>query len=182
MTQLQQIIKRTFDIVGAFLGLLFLFPFACIIIIVLKCSSKGPIFYKQVRIGQFGKTFRCVKFRTMSVGSDNKGTITTATDSRITPIGKFLRRYKLDEFPQLWNVLMGRMSFVGPRPDVPGYADTLVGKDREMLALKPGITGPASIFFRYEEELLACTVSPKKFNDQTIWPLKVKINLYDYNI
>ena len=108
----------------------------------------------------------------MFIGADRHGSITTATDSRITPIGKFLRTWKLDEFPQLFNVLLGKMSFVGPRPDVEGYADILEGDDRKVLELRPGITGPATVFFRYEEELLAQVDDPVAFNDNVIWPLK----------
>jgi lipopolysaccharide/colanic/teichoic acid biosynthesis glycosyltransferase len=112
----------------------------------------------------------------MYTGSDRLGSITTGIDKRITPIGKILRKYKLDELPQLWNVLTGTMSFVGPRPDVRGYADTLTGEDRVILSIKPGITGPASLYFRNEEELLAKVENPSKYNDEVIWPLKVKIN------
>ena len=115
----------------------------------------------------------------MHIGSGHKGTITSAHDERITPIGHFLRKYKLDEIPQLWNVFIGKMSFVGPRPDVPGYADRLTGENRKILELLPGITGPASLFFRNEEELLCKTKNPKIFNDATLWPKKVELNL-DY--
>lgn len=109
--------------------------------------------------------------------SEKLGSITTAADSRITLIGKLLRKFKLDELPQLWNVFTGKMSFVGPRPDVPGYADKLEGSDRKILELRPGITGPASIYFRNEEELLAGVENPKEYNDAVIWPRKVQLNL-----
>lgn len=131
----------------------------------------------QTRVGCQGRLFRCVKFRTMQVSSEGLGTITTATDSRVTPVGRFLRRWKLDELPQLWNVVMGEMSFVGPRPDVPGYADRLNGSDRRVLELRPGITGPATLLFRDEERLLAMAKDAKAFNDQVIYPEKLRINL-----
>jgi lipopolysaccharide/colanic/teichoic acid biosynthesis glycosyltransferase len=115
----------------------------------------------------------------MYIGSEHKGTITSAIDNRITPIGHFLRKFKLDELPQLWNVLIGKMSLVGPRPDVAGYADKLMGENRKILELKPGITGPASLYFRNEEEVLAQVDNLKQYNDTVIWPKKVELNL-DY--
>lgn len=177
MTLYQKFIKRTFDLVFSFTGLIILCPIGLLLSILIKLSSNGPVFYKQNRIGRYGKPFICIKFRTMYTGTDKQGSITSATDSRITPIGKFLRKYKIDEFPQLWNVLIGKMSFVGPRPDVPGYADKLSGEDRKILNLRPGITGPASIYFRNEETLLAEVSDPQKYSDQVIWPQKVKLNL-----
>ena len=177
MRRSQRILKRLFDITGAAAGLLFLFPPACILAVLLKISSKGPVFYRQQRVGRHAQLFQCIKFRTMTVGAERMGTVTTATDVRITPVGRFLRRYKLDEFPQLWNVLIGRMSFVGPRPDVSGYADKLSGEDRKILELRPGITGPATLFFRYEEQLLAGVAHPQEYNDTVIWPTKVRINM-----
>jgi lipopolysaccharide/colanic/teichoic acid biosynthesis glycosyltransferase len=113
----------------------------------------------------------------MTVGPEGEGTITTAMDRRITPMGRVLRRYKLDEYPQLWNVFVGKMSLVGPRPDVPGYADCLKGDDRQVLELRPGITGPASLLFRDEEIILANARDPQRFNDEVIYPAKVRINL-----
>jgi lipopolysaccharide/colanic/teichoic acid biosynthesis glycosyltransferase len=115
--------------------------------------------------------------RTMTTGADSAGTVTTATDKRVTRIGRFLRKFKFDEFPQLYNVFIGKMSFVGPRPDVPGYADRLSGDDRRLLELRPGITGPATIFFRYEEEILANAENPEAYNDTVLWPVKVRMNL-----
>lgn len=176
MTHSQQILKRSFDVTGAAAGLLFLSPFAGLLILLLKVTSKGPVFFRQQRVGRHGKLFQCIKFRTMNTGAEASGTVTTASDNRITPVGHFLRKYKLDEFPQLWNVLIGRMSFVGPRPDVPGYADQLSGADRKILDLAPGITGAATLFFRYEEELLAGVKSPQQYNDEVLWPIKVRIN------
>jgi lipopolysaccharide/colanic/teichoic acid biosynthesis glycosyltransferase len=113
----------------------------------------------------------------MQMDSEKYGSITTAADNRITPVGRFLRRFKLDELPQLWNVLIGNMSFVGPRPDVPGYADKLQGDARKILELRPGITGPATLYFRNEEDLLASASNPKEYSDTVIWPKKVELNL-----
>jgi len=115
----------------------------------------------------------------MYIGADRFWSVTTGTDKRVTPVGRILRQYKIDEFPQLWNVFIGKMSFVGPRPDVPGYADMLTGDDRRILELRPGITGPASLCFRNEEELLAHADDPKQYNDTVLWPAKVAINI-DY--
>lgn len=170
-------VKRVFDIFVSSVGIIvLLIPFIVLSLIV-KLSSNGPIFFLQNRVGYLGKIFKIIKFRTMYTDSEKYGSITTSSDSRITPIGKFLRRYKLDELPQLWNVFIGKMSFVGPRPDVPGYADGLRGDDRKVLNLRPGITGPASIYFKDEEELLAKQDDPKNYNDNIIWPTKVRINL-----
>lgn len=138
-------------------------------------NPRLPFLFRQIRIGQYGRPFSLVKFRTMNPGKDDC-TVTTSNDSRITKVGKFLRKYKLDELPQLWNVLKGDMSFVGPRPDVPGYADKLEGADRIILNLKPGITCPATIKFRNEDELLACQADPLKYNDEVLWPEKVRLN------
>ena len=169
-------IKRAFDFVASFSGLVLLSPVMLAVAAAVRLSSPGPVLYVQDRVGRQGRLFRCAKFRTMRVGADAGGSVTTATDSRITPVGRFLRRWKLDELPQLWNVLTGRMSFVGPRPDVPGYADRLHGEDRRILDLRPGITGPATLLFREEERLLALAKDPKAFNDQVIFPEKVRIN------
>lgn len=139
----------------------------------------GPVFYKQKRVGRYGRMFVMYKFRSMH--NFSKGTtITTKNDKRITPFGSYLRRKKLDELPELWNVLTGDMSFVGPRPDVPGYADKLKGEDRKILELKPGITGPASLKYAREEEILSKVDNPEKYNDEVIYPDKVKINLAYY--
>ena len=145
--------------------------------------GKGNFFFKQERIGQYGKPFKIYKIRTMKSDSDeNDVFVTTANDDRILPFGKFLRKTKLDEIVELVNVLKGEMSLVGPRPDVAGYADKLIGEDRKILELRPGITGPASLKYINEEELLAKVDDPKKYNDEIIYPDKVKINLeYYYN-
>jgi len=137
----------------------------------------GPVFFVQKRVGKGGKLFACHKFRSMGVGH-NGSSVSVAGESRITPLGAKLRRYKLDELPELWDVLIGNMSFVGPRPDVPGYADQLQGEDRIILSLRPGITGPATLKYRNEEELLATVEDPIKYNDEVIYPDKVRINRY----
>lgn len=137
----------------------------------------GNILFKQKRVGQGGRIFTMVKFRTMVVNHSGSS-VSVAGESRITPLGKTLRKYKLDELPELWNVLKGDMSFVGPRPDVPGYADKLEGDNKRILELKPGITGPASLKYRNEEEILAKQEKPQEYNDNIIYPDKIKINLY----
>ncbi len=144
--------------------------------------GKGSFFFKQERVGQYGEPFKIYKIRTMRIQNHNNNFVTTADDDRILPFGKFLRRTKLDEIVELVNVLKGDMSLVGPRPDVAGYADKLTGEDRKILELRPGITGPASLKYINEEELLAKVDDPKKYNDEIIYPDKVKINLeYYYN-
>ena len=169
--------KRLFDIFFSALGLAALCVPFLIVALCIKLTSPGPVFFRQQRIGRKGKSFFVIKFRTMFTGAERHGSITTSNDSRVTPVGRWLRRCKLDEFPQLWNVLVGKMSFVGPRPDVPGYADRLEGIARIILELRPGITGPASLYFRNEEKLLASEKDPKKYNDTVIWPKKVELNL-----
>lgn len=136
----------------------------------------GPVVFTQKRVGKNGQLFTMYKFRSMEVAHSGSS-VSVKGESRITPLGAVLRKYKLDELPELWNVLLGDMSFVGPRPDVPGYADKLVGKEREVLRLRPGITGPASLKYRNEEELLAEQDNPQKYNDEVIFPDKVRINL-----
>ena len=149
------VIKFIFDRVVAFIGLLFLWPVLLIVAILVKVKMPGgPAFFVQKRVGKDGRLFDCHKFRTMTV-KHNGSTVSVAGDSRITPLGAKLRHYKLDELPGLWDVLIGNMSFVGPRPDVPGYADKLEGDDRDVLKLRPGITGPATLKYRLEDEYLA---------------------------
>jgi lipopolysaccharide/colanic/teichoic acid biosynthesis glycosyltransferase len=169
-------IKRLFDISASFFGLIFFSPVFLLIALLIKVKMPGPVFFIQHRVGRHGRLFRMVKFRTMKV-AHHGGSISVKGESRITPLGSTLRKYKLDELPELWNVLKGEMSFVGPRPDVPGYADKLQGEDRIMLHLRPGITGPASIKYSNEEELLAMQPDPVKYNDEVIFPDKVKINI-----
>lgn len=172
------IIKYVFDRLMAFVGLLFLWPILLgVAILICVKMPGGPIIFKQKRVGRNGKLFTMYKFRSMTVGHGGSS-VSVAGESRITPLGAKLRHYKLDELPELWNVLIGDMSFVGPRPDVPGYADQLQGKDRDVLKLRPGITGPASLKYRDEEELLAKQADPQRYNDEVIFPDKVSINLY----
>lgn len=149
------ILKRLFDIVASFFGLLFLWPVLLIVAIMVKVKMPGgPAFFVQKRVGKGGRLFNCHKFRSMTV-KHNGSSVSVAGDSRITPFGATLRHYKLDELPGLWDVLIGNMSFVGPRPDVPGYADKLQGDDRDVLKLRPGITGPATLKYRMEDEQIA---------------------------
>ena len=170
-------IKSLFDRGASLFGLIFLFP-VLIIVGILICIKMpgGPIIFKQRRVGQYGRLFTMYKFRSMTVAHSGSS-VSVKGESRITPLGAVLRKYKLDELPELWNVLIGDMSFVGPRPDVPGYADKLEGEDRRMLLLKPGITGPASLKYRNEEELLAKQENPQEYNDKVLFPDKVRLNI-----
>ena len=188
------ILKYIFDRLVAFVGLLFLWPVLLIVAILVKVKMPGgPAFFVQKRVGKGGKLFKCHKFRTMTV-KHNGSTVSVAGDSRITPLGAKLRHWKLDELPGLWDVLIGNMSFVGPRPDVPGYADKLQGDDRDVLKLRPGITGPATLKYRLEDEMISEYVAQKQkegdsrsmqeiaveYNDNVIYPDKVRINCYYY--
>ena len=169
-------LKFLFDRILAFLGLVILSPVLLVVALLVRIKMPdGPVLFRQERIGKDGKPFSLVKFRTMA-GDQTGDTVTVAGDPRVTPLGAVLRRYKLDELPELWNVLVGDMSFVGPRPDVPGYADALTGEDREILQLRPGITGPATLKYRNEEELLAGFEDPVRYNDEFIFPDKVRLN------
>lgn len=169
--------KRAFDFCLAFLGLLLLLlPLAIVSLVILVVDGR-PISFRQQRVGRHGRPFRICKFRTMTNRPVTGSTVTIAGDSRITPLGRWLRRFKLDELPQLWNVLVGDMSFVGPRPDVPGYMDRLQGDAARLLELRPGITGPATLAFRNEEQLLAQAADPIAYNDHVIFPEKVRLNL-----
>ena len=198
------ILKWIFDRIVALIGLLFLWPLLLIVAILVKVKMPGgPAFFVQKRVGKDGKLFNCHKFRTMTV-NHNGSTVSVAGDSRITPFGAKLRHYKLDELPGLWDVLIGKMSFVGPRPDVPGYADKLTGDDRDVLKLRPGITGPATLRYRLEDEMIAEFINEIKseklkikngleipqgltdqelavwYNDNIIYPDKVRLNCYYY--
>ena len=201
------VLKWLFDRIVAFFGLLFLWPIILITAILVKIKMPGgPAFFVQKRVGKGGKLFNCHKFRSMTV-KHSGSTISVAGDSRITPFGAKLRHYKIDELPGLWDVLIGNMSFVGPRPDVPGYADKLEGDDRDVLKLRPGITGPATLKYRVEDEMIAGFVSDIKagkneqvakfktlpnfssmsdqeiavwYNDNIIYPDKVRLNCYYY--
>ena len=171
-------LKFLFDRLASFFGLLIIWPVLIIVAILIKIKMPGgPVFFTQKRVGRNGKLFTMYKFRSMTV-SHSGSSISVAGESRITPFGAKLRKYKIDELPELWNVLIGDMSFVGPRPDVPGYADMLKGEDRDILKLRPGITGPASLKYRNEEELLSHVDDPIKYNTEVIFPDKVRINLY----
>lgn len=170
--------KHIFDITFAFFGLLFLWPVLLVVAILIRIKMPGgPVIFRQQRVGKDGKLFTMYKFRSMTVNHGGSS-VSVAGESRITPLGEKLRHYKIDELPELWNILKGDMSFVGPRPDVPGYADKLQGEDREILKLRPGITGAASLKYRNEEELLATVDNPQQYNDTVIYPDKVRINLY----
>lgn len=172
-------IKAVFDRTAAVAGLLVLWPVMLVVALLIAVRMPGgPVLFRQQRVGRGGKLFTLVKFRTM-VPSHSGSTVSVAGESRITPLGATLRRLKLDELPELWNVACGEMSFVGPRPDVPGYADRLTGDDRRVLELRPGITGPATLKYRNEEDLLAACDNPQEYNDRVIFPDKVRINL-DY--
>lgn len=172
-------VKIIFDKLFSILGLICLSPVMLVVSILIRIKMPGgPVIFKQKRVGQYGKLFTVYKFRSMKVAGGGTTSIASTEENRITPLGKKLRRYKLDELPELWNVLKGDMSFVGPRPDVPGYADKLKGKDRDILKLKPGITGPASLKYRQEEDLLNTVENPQEYNDKIIYPDKVRLNLY----
>lgn len=199
------ILKWIFDRVVALIGLTVLWPILLIVAILVKIKMPGgPAFFIQMRVGKGGKLFKCHKFRTMTV-EHNGSSVSVAGDSRITPMGAKLRHWKLDELPGLWDVLIGNMSFVGPRPDVPGYADKLQGDERDVLKLRPGITGPATLKYRLEDEYLAnarylvyclplTTYGETKedfdkmsdqelavwYNDNVIYPDKVRLNCYYY--
>ena len=201
------LLKWLFDRIVAFFGLLFLWPVILITAILVKIKMPGgPAFFVQKRVGKDGKLFNCHKFRSMTV-KHSGSTVSVAGDSRITPFGAKLRHYKIDELPGLWDVLIGNMSFVGPRPDVPGYADKLEGADRDVLKLRPGITGPATLKYRVEDEMIAGFVADIKagkneqvaqfvnapdfstmsdqeiavwYNYNIIYPDKVRLNCYYY--
>lgn len=171
-------LKYAFDRFIALIGLMFLWPLLLMVAVLIRIKMpNGPILYTQKRVGKDGRLFTIYKFRTMRVGTD-QSSVSVAGESRITPLGAILRKYKIDELPELWNVLIGDMSFVGPRPDVPGYADCLTGEDIPILRLRPGITGPASMKYRDEEYLLSQQKDPIAYNDQVIFPDKVRLNKY----
>ena len=188
------ILKRLFDIVASFCGLLILWPVLVVTAILIKIKMPGgPAFFCQKRVGKDGNLFTCHKFRSMTV-KHNGSSVSVSGDSRITPFGAKLRHYKIDELPELWDVLIGNMSFVGPRPDVPGYADKLEGEDRDVLKLRPGITGPATLKYRLEDEMISEYVAKRQaegdtrdsqviaveYNDTVIYPDKVRLNCYYY--
>lgn len=171
------IIKYIFDRFFSLIGLILLSPFLLVVFILHKIKMpKGSFIYRQNRVGKDGKLFKIFKIRTLRDNSEEAGSVTIADDERILPFGKWLRESKIDTFLELINILIGDMSFVGPRPDVPGYADKLEGDDRVILKMRPGLTGPASIKYRHEDEILARQDNPQEYNDTVIWPDKVKIN------
>ena len=188
------LLKFLFDRVVSFIGLLLLWPLLIVVAILIKIKMPGgPAFFTQKRVGKNGKLFTCHKFRSMTM-KHGGSTVSVAGDSRITLLGATLRHYKIDELPGLWDVMIGNKSFVGPRPDVPGYADRLEGEDRIVLKLRPGITGPATLKYRLEDEMISEYVAQKQkegdirtaqeiaeeFNDRVIYPDKVRINKYYY--
>jgi len=170
------LLKRIFDIILSLLGLIILLPFMLIIAILIKLDSKGPIFFKQVRVTKNGREFEIFKYRTMRVGSDKYSQITVGKDNRITKIGAFLRKYKLDEIPQLINVLLGDMSLVGPRPEVPKYVVLYTDEQKEILKVRAGITDYASIEFSDENDLLASEEDPEKAYIEKVMPKKIELN------
>ena len=175
------LLKRLFDILASFLALVILSPVFLVISIVIKFFVRGPIFFLQKRTGKQGKLFTIFKFRTMITNHEGS-TISVKGENRITSFGALLRKYKIDELPELWNILKGDMSFVGPRPDMPEYSGKLIGEERLILDLRPGLTGPATLKYSNEEELLASVPDPQKYNDEVLWPDKVSLNLaYYYN-
>ena len=174
---LENTVKRTFDIVFAFIGLLFCSWIIVFAFLIATIDTKSNGFFTQQRVGKGGKLFHLIKIKTMRKVDGINTTITKSSDARITKTGAFFRVTKIDELPQLFNVLTGKMSFVGPRPDVSGFADKLKGKDRSILSLRPGITGPATLVFRDEEDIFEDKENPEKFNREVIFPKKVELNL-----
>jgi lipopolysaccharide/colanic/teichoic acid biosynthesis glycosyltransferase len=172
-----KLLKYIFDRTMALIGLLFLWPVLLVVALLIKCQMPGPVLFVQQRVGRNGVLFNCHKFRSMTT-IHGGSSVSVAGEARITQLGAKLRKYKLDELPELWDVLIGNMSFVGPRPDVPGYADQLQGEDRIILSFRPGITGPATLKYRNEEELLATVENPVQYNNEVIYPDKVRINRY----
>ena len=175
--KMNSFLKRLFDFILSFIGLMFFWWLILIAWIIASIETRSNGFFMQKRVGKNGKLFNVYKIKTMKKVDGIDTTITSSNDVRITKSGKFFRKTKIDELPQLWNVFVGDMSFVGPRPDVEGYADKLEGEDRIVLSVRPGITGPASLKYKNEEEILSHQSNPKEYNDTIIWPDKVKINV-----
>lgn len=169
-------LKRLFDIVASFYGIVILFPLIVIVSILIKLTSKGPVLFKQVRVTKNGRLFKIYKFRTMRENSEGNKQITVGNDSRITGVGHILRKTKLDELPQLFNVLKGEMSLVGPRPEVPKYVELYTEEQREILKVSAGITDYASIYFSNESELLGEAENPEEFYIKKIMPYKIELN------
>ena len=178
MKSLNKIFKRLFDIIASFIGIILISPFLLIIAICIKLGSNGPIFFKQERVGFKGKHFLILKFRTMIVDAEKYGKqITVGKDDRITSVGKFLRKYKLDELPQLINVLKGDMSLVGPRPEVPRYVKLYSKEQRKVLEVRPGITDLASLRYSDENDLLGTVKNPEEYYINIIMKDKLNLNL-----
>lgn len=173
----QAAVKRALDVVVAGTGLAVTSPLIAVAALVATVDTRSCGFYVQWRIGRDARPFPLLKIRTMRPGSAGGTTVTVGGDVRLTRLGVMMRRFKVDELPQLINVLLGDMSLVGPRPDVPGFADQLTGHDRLMLQVRPGITGPAALAYRHEESLLVGVEDPERFNREVIWPDKVRINV-----
>ena len=167
--------KRLFDFAAALAGLVVLSPLMLVLAVLVRATSPGPALFIQERVGRHGRLFRCAKFRTMCAGAQAQGTVTTATDARVTAAGRFLRRWKLDELPQLWNVLRGEMSLVGPRPEVGRWVEAYPERWARILAVRPGITDPASIEFRNEEEILRRSADPERTYREEILPRKLAL-------
>lgn len=177
LTQAQAVSKRSFDLLLSIIGFSLSWWLILFSWLMASIDTRSNGFFTQRRVGKGGRIFTVVKIKTMRPVKDVTTTVTRSGDPRITQMGAFFRRTKIDELPQLWNVLIGDMSFVGPRPDVPGFADQLQGEERAMLSIRPGITGPATLKYRNEEELLASAKDPERYNKELIWPDKVRINL-----
>jgi lipopolysaccharide/colanic/teichoic acid biosynthesis glycosyltransferase len=170
--------KRSLDVLSATAGLILLSPIFAMVACCIKSNSRGPVFFRQSRVGKDGRPFQILKFRSMSADLSQTGlNITVAGDARVTCVGKFLRRPKLDEFPQLWNVLLGEMSLVGPRPELSIYVAEYAPEQRIVLSVKPGITDPASLAYRHEEEILAGHADPEHFYRTRILPDKLARNV-----
>lgn len=180
MSRNEEISKRMFDVTVALLGLLLCWPVILVCWVIASLETRSNGFFVQERIGRLGCVIRVVKIKTMHSAKGKRSPITACHLDSVTRSGAIFRRYKLDELPQLLNVLRGDMSLVGPRPDVPGYADKLEGSDRVVLQLRPGITGPATLKYRNEDEILATVKDPVYYNNQVIWPDKVRINRHYY--
>jgi len=170
------ILKRSFDIFFSLLGLILFWWLILVAALFARIDTGENGFFTQSRIGRYGNPFKVIKIRTMRPVENQNTTVTTIHDVRITPLGRFIRRAKIDELPQLINVLLGQMSFVGPRPDVSGFADRLLDDDQVILNIRPGITGPATLKYRNEEEMLAQVDDPEKYNSEVIFPDKVRMN------
>ena len=179
MTSTQLIIKRFFDFFASFIGLIIFCPIILLAWLFASIDTKSNGMFKQTRVGKDAKLFMVYKIKTMSNTKQSRSTVAGMNQSEITRLGAQFRKLKIDELPQLVNVLLGQMSFVGPRPDVPGYADKLEGDERKMLLLRPGITGPASLKYKDEEYILTRQENPQEYNDKVLWPDKVSINI-DY--